>query len=203
MYGCESCLQRKLSTEELMLWNCGVGEDSWESLGLQGDPTSPSWRNSVLRVHWKDWCWSWNSNTLATWCKELTHLKRSWCWERSKAGEEGDNRGWDGWMASPTQWTWVWVNSRSWWRTGRPGVLQSTGLQRAGHDWATELSWSITLKTYFIVYFVIRIFSFMTTVSTLAQLARSGNRPCLHSNFVSSPLSVLHSTFSFIARFSV
>ena len=66
-------LWRKLSTEELMLLNCGVGEDSWESLGLQGDPTSPSWRRSVLSVHWKDWCWSWNSNTLATWCKELTN----------------------------------------------------------------------------------------------------------------------------------
>ena len=57
---------RKLSTEELMLLNCGVGEDSWESLGLQGDPTSPSWRKSVLNIHWKDWCWSWSSNTLAT-----------------------------------------------------------------------------------------------------------------------------------------
>ena len=98
-----------------MLLNCGVGEDSWESLGLQGDPTSPSWRRSVLGVHWKDWCWSWNSNTLATWCEELTHLKRPWCWERLRAGEEGDDRGWDGWMASLTQCTWVWVNSRSWW----------------------------------------------------------------------------------------
>ena len=67
-------------------------------------------------------CWSWNSNTLATWCEEPTHLKRPWCWEGLKAGE-GDNRGWDGWMASPTQWTWVLVNARSWWWTGRPGVL--------------------------------------------------------------------------------
>ena len=66
-------LWRKLSTEELMLLNCGVGEDSWESLGLPGDPSSPFWRRSVLGVLWKDWCWSWNSNTLATWCKELTH----------------------------------------------------------------------------------------------------------------------------------
>ena len=61
----------------------------------------------VLSVHWKDWCWSWNSNTLATWCKELTHWKRPWCWERLKAGGEGDDRGWDGWRASSTQWTWV------------------------------------------------------------------------------------------------
>ena len=57
--------------------NCGVGEDSWESLGLQGDPTSPFWKRSVLGVHWKDWCWNWNSNILATWSKELTHLKKS------------------------------------------------------------------------------------------------------------------------------
>ena len=61
--------------------------------------------NQFLNIHWKDWCWSWNSNTLATWCEQLTHLKRLWCWERLKAGGEGDDRGWDGWMASPTQWT--------------------------------------------------------------------------------------------------
>ena len=97
-------------------------------------------KGSVLGVHWKDWCWSWNSNTLATWCEELTHLKRPWCWERLRAGGEGDDRGWDGWMASLTQWTWVWVDSGTWWGTGRPGVLQFMGLQRVGHDWATELN---------------------------------------------------------------
>ena len=88
-----------------MLLNCGVGEGSWESLGLQGDPTGPSWRRSVLNIHWKDWCWSWNSNTLATWCEELTPWKRPWCWGRLKVGGEGDDRGWDGWMASLTRWT--------------------------------------------------------------------------------------------------
>ena len=93
-----------------------------------------------MSVHWKDWCWSWNSNTLATWCKELTHLKRLWCWERLKAGGEGDDRGRDGWMASPAQWTWVWVNSANWQWTGKPGVPQSMGLQRVGQDWATELN---------------------------------------------------------------
>ena len=70
------------------------------------------------------------------------HLKRPWCWERLRAGGEGDDRGWDGWMASLTQWTWVWVNSRSWWWVGRPGVLLFMGLQRVGHDWATELNWT-------------------------------------------------------------
>ena len=92
----------------------------------------------VLNIHWKDWSSSWNSNTLATWCEEPTLWKRPWCWERLKAGGEGNDRGWDGWMASPTQWTWVRVNSRSWWWTGKPGVLQSMGSQRVGHDWATE-----------------------------------------------------------------
>ena len=98
---------------------------------------------------WKDWCWSWNSNTLANWCKELIHLKRPWCWERLKVGGEGDGRGWDGWMASPTWWAWVWVSSGSWWWTGKPGMLQSMGSQRVGHDWVNELSWSPNDKTPF------------------------------------------------------
>ena len=75
-------------------------------------------------------CWSWNSNTLATWCEELTHWKRPWCWERLRARGEGDDREWDDWMASLTRWTWVWVDSRSWWWTGRPGVLWFMGLDR-------------------------------------------------------------------------
>ena len=85
---------------------------------------------------------SWNSNTLATSCEELTHWKRPRCWERLGAGGEVNDRGWGGWMASPTQWTWVWVNSRSWWWTGRPGVLRFMGSQRVRHNWATELNWS-------------------------------------------------------------
>ena len=89
-----------------------------------------------------NWCWSWNSNTLATWCKKLTHWKRPWAWERLKAGGEGDERGWDGWLASLTQWTWVWVNYGSWQWTGKTGVLQSMGSQRVGHNWATELNWT-------------------------------------------------------------
>ena len=95
---------------------------------------------------WKGWCWSWNSSTLATWCKELTHWTRPWCWERLKAGGEGDDRGWNGWMASLTQWTWVWENSGSWWWTGRPGVLQSMGVTKSRtrlSNW-TELNWTET-----------------------------------------------------------
>ena len=98
-------------------------------------------KRSVLGVHWKDWCWSWNSNTLTTSCEELTPSKRPWCWERLRAGE-GDNGGRAGWMASLTQWTWVWVDSGSWWWTGRAGELWFMGSQRVGHDWATELNWT-------------------------------------------------------------
>ena len=85
------------------------------------------------------------AETLILWdsvCKELTHWKRPWCWERLRVGGEEDNRGWDGWMASPTQWTWVWVDSGSWWWTGRPGMLWFMGSQRVRHDWATGLNWT-------------------------------------------------------------
>ena len=109
-----------------------------ESLGRRGDPTTQSKGKSVLNIHWKDWCRSWNSNTWATWYEELTRWKRPWCWEGLKAGEEGEDRGWDGRMASPTWRTWVWAHSGSWWRTRKPGVLQSTGSQRVRRDWASE-----------------------------------------------------------------
>ena len=78
------------------------------------------------------------SNTLATWCKELTHWKTRWCWERLKAGGEGDNRRWDGWKASSVQWTWVWVSSGRWWKTGKPDVLQSMESKRGGHVWVNK-----------------------------------------------------------------
>ena len=104
-------------------------------------PVHPKGNQSWI-FHWKDWCWSWNSNTLATWCEELTHWKRPWCWERQKPGGEGDDRGWDSWMVSLTQWTWVWVKSGGWWQTGRPGILWSMGSQRVGRAWVTELNWN-------------------------------------------------------------
>ena len=78
---------------------------------------------------------------LATWYEELTHWKRPWFWERLKAGGQGDDRGWDGWVVSLTRWTWIWASSRGWWWTGKPGVLQSMGSQRFGHDWAAEHNW--------------------------------------------------------------
>ena len=157
-----------------MLLNYGVGEDSWESLGLQGDPSSPSWRRSVLGVHWKDWCWSWNSSTLATSCEELTHWKRPWCSEGLGAGGEGDNRGWDGWMASLTWWTWIWVNSGSWWWTGRPGVLQFMGSQRVGQDWMTELNWNIIIVIIFTTSVIHCHFRLLHSNQIFAVVERSG-----------------------------
>ena len=94
--------------------------------------------------------------------RRVDSLKRLWCWEGLGAGGEGDNRGWDGWMASPTRWTsltrwtWVSVNSGSWWWTGRPGVLRFMGSQRVRHDWATEFNW--TWLYFGILYMEQRVF---------------------------------------------
>ena len=132
-------LWRKLSAKELMLLNCGVGEDSWESLGLQGDPTSPFWRRSALGVLWKEWCWSWNSSTI--WCKELTHWKRLWCWEGLGAGGERDDRGWDGWMDMSLSEPRELVMDRGAWCAVIHGVTKS---QTRLSDW-TELKVSTVM----------------------------------------------------------
>ena len=104
----------------------------------------------MLNIHGKNWCWSWSFSNLATWCEELTHWKRPWWWEILKAGGEGDDRGQDGWVTSPTRWTWVWASSGSWWQTGKydmshavHGVTKS--LTRLS-NW-TELTDSL-LKTF-------------------------------------------------------
>ena len=134
-----------------MFLNCVTGEDSWESLGEQRDQISHSWRKSTLNIHWKDW--SWSSNTMAIWCKEPTHWKRSWCRERLRTGGVEGDRRWDGWMASSTQWTWVWANSERQWRTGKPGVLQSMGSvhQRVGQDVVPKQQWSYS-TLFFLFY---------------------------------------------------
>ena len=117
----EKTLESPLDCKEIQPVH-SEGEQPWDFFG----------RNDVK---------SWNSSTLTTTYKELTHWKRLWCRSRLKAGGEGDDRGWDDWMASWTQWTLVWVGSGSWWWTGKPGVLQSMGSQRVRHNWATELNW--------------------------------------------------------------
>ena len=111
MYGCESWIIKKAEHQRIDAYELWC----WRRL-LRVSWTARRSKQSILKeispeYSWKDWCWSWNSNILATWCQELTPLKRPWCWERLKAGREGDNRGWDGWMASLTQWIWVWVSS--------------------------------------------------------------------------------------------
>ena len=139
MYGCESWTIKKAECwriDDFELW-------CWRKLWRVPWPagrSNQSYRQSTLNIHWKDWCWSWSSNTVATWCEELTYLKRPML-GKIEVGGEGDDRRWDGWMASATWWTCVWVNSRSWWWTGRPGILQFMGSQRVGHNWETELNW--------------------------------------------------------------
>ena len=142
MYGCESWTMKKAECQRLMLSNCGA-EMSLESPlnSKEIKPVNPKGNQPWIFIHWKDWCWRWSSNTLATWWKELTHWKRPWCWERLKAQGGGDDRGGDGWMASPNEWTWVWASFGSWWWTGNPGVLQSMGLQRV--DLSAELDWTL------------------------------------------------------------
>ena len=143
MYGCESWdYEESWMLKNWCFWTV-VLEKTLESLldSKKIQPVHPKGK-SVLNIHWKDWCWSWNSNTLATWCKELMHLKRPWRWEKLKVGGEGDNRGWDGLMGSLTQWTWLWVNSGSWWWTGRPGVLQSMGSEKKELDTTERQNWT-------------------------------------------------------------
>ena len=125
--GVEKTLETLLDCKEIQQVN-PKGNQSWIFLeGLM----------LMLKLHY-----------FGTWYEELTHLKKNpWFWKRLKAGKEGDDRGWDGWMASPTQWTWVWVKSGSWRWTGRPGMLQSMRLQRVRYDWATELSWTQVFLT--------------------------------------------------------
>ena len=155
MYGCESWTVKKAEsqrTDAFELW-------FWRRL-LRVPWTASRSNKSILKeinpgCSWENWCWGWNSNTLATWCEELTHWKRSWCWEGLGAGGEGDDRGWDGWMASPTQCTWVWVNSGSWWWTEMSGMLRFMGSQRVGQNWVTELNWTELICLLYYEIFVI------------------------------------------------
>ena len=113
MYNCESWPLKKAERQRIDAFNSWTARDSSQS---------------TLNTHWKDWCWSWSSSTLVTWCEQPTHWKSPWCWERLRAEGEEDFQGWDGWMASLMQWTRTWTNFGRWWGTVRPGVQQSMGL---------------------------------------------------------------------------
>ena len=127
MYICERWTEKKAEHRRIDVFQLWCWRRLLRVPWQQGDQTSQSERKPTLNIHWKNWCWSWSFNALATWCEEPTHWKRLWCWERLRTGGEGDDRGWDGWMASLTRWTWVWASSGSWWWTGKPGMLQSMG----------------------------------------------------------------------------
>ena len=136
----DSISQPRLQASVAMWQICWCDENGCDGYHFQGWPVNFHMPSSSFPIHWL-------ALLDAVLCarnklyEELTHWKRPWCWEGLGAGGEGDDRGWDGWMASPTRWTWVWVNSGSWWWTGRLGVLWFMGSQRVGHDWATELNW--------------------------------------------------------------
>ena len=141
MYGCESWIIKKAERRRIDAF-----ELCWRRL-LRVPWTARRSNQSILKEISPEYSLEGlmlklNSNILATWWEELTHLKRPWCWERLRAGGDGDDRGWDGWMVPLTQQTWVWVDSGSWWWTGRPGMLQSMGSQRVRHDWVTKLNWT-------------------------------------------------------------
>ena len=136
-------LWRKLSAEELMLW----------TVVLEKTLESPLDCKEIQPIHSEDQSWDFfgandvDAETPVLW---PPHVKswlfgKDWCWAGLGAGGEGDDRGWDGWMASLTRWTWVWVNSGSWWWIGRPGVLRFMGSQRVGHDSVTELNWKLKI----------------------------------------------------------
>ena len=143
MYGCESWAIKKAECQRI---------DAFESVGvLKKTLESPLDCKEIQPVDSKgDQSWVFIGRTDAKaetpilWPPHAKNWKRLWCWEGLGAGGEGDDRGWDGWMASLTRWTWVWVNSGSLWWSGRPGVLQFMGSQRVEHDWATELNWRQT-----------------------------------------------------------
>ena len=141
MYGCESCPIKKSECQRI---------DAFDLWVLRTARTARDSNQSILKeinpeysVCWKDWCWSWNFNTLATWCKEPTHWERPWCWERLRAKGEAGDRGWDGWMASLTQWTWIWANWRETERQGSLACYSLWGCKES--DMTEQMNWTIVL----------------------------------------------------------
>ena len=148
MYGCESWTIKKAEdkrTDAFELWR-------WRRL-LRAPWTARRSNQSILKEispeYWLEGLMlKLKLQYFGHLMRRTDSLERPWCWERLKAGGEGDDRGWDSWMTSPTGWTWVWASSGSWWWTGKPGMLQSIRSQRAGYDWTTELNALYSLKSF-------------------------------------------------------
>ena len=146
-------LSRKLSTKELVLLNCGVGEDSWESLRLARRANQSILKEISPGISLEGMMLKLKLQYFGYLMQRVDSLEKTLMLGGIGSKRRGDDRGWDGGMASLTLWTWVSVNSGSWWWTGRPGVLRFMGSQRVRHDWATELNWtelSIIVKINFI-----------------------------------------------------
>ena len=161
MYGCESWTIKKTECQiidafELWCWSRLLDCKEIQPVHPKGNQSCVFFGRNDAKAETPA-----KAETLATSCEELTHWKRPWCWEGLGAGGEGDDRGWDGWMASPTWWTWVWVKYGSFWWTGRPGMLWFMRSQRVGHDWATELNWT---EEVYVLHLHSRIFRTLTTM---------------------------------------
>ena len=169
VYGCASWTIKKSEPQridafELWCWR-KLLRVPWTARRSNQEINPEYW---MLNIEY--WCWS--SNTLATFCEKPTHWKRPWCWERLKAGREGNNRGWAGWMASPSRWKWVWAKSGRWWNTGNPGVLQSMESPRVRPDWAIEQQHipKIEFLSHFCIFYNIYRNLITNTCSTLLNL---------------------------------
>ena len=147
-------------------------------------PVNPKGDQHWILIGRAGWCWGWSSNALTFWWEELIHWKRPWCWERSKVGGEGDNRGWDGWTASLTQWTWFWTNSKRKWRTGRLGMLRSQSHTQPS-DWIiTSMYTYMCTHMHTDTYICVCVCVYINWALVVAQMVK--NSPALQETQVRS-----------------
>ena len=171
MYGCESWTVKK--AERWSNW-------CFWTVMLEKTLESPLDCKGIQPVHSKDQPWVFLEGMMLKLKLQYFYfghlmgrfdsLEKIWCWQALGAGGEGDDRGWDGWMASPTRWTWVWVNSGSWWWTGRPGMLRFMGSQRVRNDWVTELNWLVVTQLIFLGFPYIQLYHLPIAIFIIPQL---------------------------------